>query len=81
MYAPPPKPPPHWPLVAVLMVTMVAVNEVAVADVPEGAIAVTQVPALMAASVVATWWLNFVVEVQVTATWPLCWFSAAWWCR
>ena len=56
------------------MVTMVAVNEVAVADVPEGAIAVTQVPALMAASVVATWWLNFVVEVQATATWPLCWF-------
>src|SRR5579875_3563226 len=33
----------------------------------------TQSPAFIAASVVVTVWLNFVVAVQVTATCPFCW--------
>jgi hypothetical protein len=51
-----------------------AVNDVADSDVPDGATAVTQVTTLTAAMVAATWWLNFVADDHVTATWPDCGF-------
>src|SRR5262245_3381856 len=53
---------------------LLAVNDVASKEVPDGATAVTQSPALIAASVVAIWWVNFVDDVHVTATWPTCGF-------
>jgi len=75
---PPPRPPkapaPHAPSTAALTVIVVAVNDVAAASVPDGAMAVTQSPAFTAASVVVTWWLNFVDALHATATWPVCWF-------
>jgi hypothetical protein len=51
-----------------------AVNDVADEGVPDGAIAVTQSPFLIFATVVATVRLNFVLAEYVTATCPLCWF-------
>jgi hypothetical protein len=71
---PPPPNPVHVPFVEASSVSVLAVNEVAESDVPDGATAVTQSPALIAASVVVTWWLNFVDDVQATATWPDCGF-------
>jgi hypothetical protein len=62
------------PSTAVLTVSVVAVNDVAAASVPDGAIAVTQSPAFTAVRVVVTWWLNFVDALHATATWPVCWF-------
>jgi hypothetical protein len=70
---PPPNPPVQLPLTGWLTVTAVAVNEVAVAE-PEVVVAVTQSPALTALAARVTCWVNFVVAVQVTATWPVCAF-------
>ena len=70
----PRKPPKQVPLAAEATVSVVAVNEAAVADVPDGATAVTHSPARTEPSVVATAWLNFVDAVQETATWPDCGF-------
>jgi hypothetical protein len=71
---PPPKPPVQLPFVAGLIASVAAVNDAADSDVPDGAIAVTQVPALIAASVAVTWSLNFVDVVHATAIWPDCGF-------
>ena len=49
-------------------------NEVAVAEVPEVAIAVAQSPGFTVASVVLTVWEKVVALVQETATCPDCWF-------
>jgi hypothetical protein len=55
----------------VLTVSEVAVNDVP--DDPDGAVAMTQSPVFTAVKVVVTGRLNFVADVQETATWPACW--------
>jgi len=76
---PPRKPPPpnrpwHDPLVVPVTETLVALKLLALGDVPEGAIARTQSPALIALAASVTCWVNFVAEFHVTATWPVLWF-------
>ncbi len=70
--APPPKPPVHEPLVGCRTVMLVAVSVVSVAD-PVVATAVTHSPAVIEETATATCWVNVVVGVQLTATWPSCW--------
>jgi hypothetical protein len=65
----PPNPPKQRPLTAWLTVTAVAVNEAAVGE-PEAYVAVTQSPALSELRLRVTCWVNFVAEVQATATCP-----------
>jgi hypothetical protein len=65
----------HCPFTGALTVTDVAVIGADDEDVvPDAAVAVMQSPALTATTVVLTWWVNLVEVVQLTATWPLCWF-------
>lgn len=70
---PPPKPPAHDPLVAVVTETVCALKLLALDDVPDVAIAVTQLPALIELAARVTCWVNLVEDVQLTATCPLCW--------
>jgi hypothetical protein len=65
---------PHVPSAWAAITSVVAVNDVADADVLDGAMAVTQSPARTAARVVSTMWVNLVARLHVTATWPVCGF-------
>jgi hypothetical protein len=72
----PPKPPEQEPLTDWVIETVVAVNEFddEPDDEPEDATAVTQSPALIVPARTLTCWVNVVLAVHVTATWPSCWF-------
>jgi hypothetical protein len=60
--------------VALVTETVCALKLLALDDVPEVAIAVTQSPALIELAARVTCWVNLVEDVHVTAIWPLCWF-------